>query len=308
MSGAERAASPEAKAATTISTRRVALIFFLGLVVLYNSNGSAGEEGDAVPSFEMPYALFETGQLSFDTERFPEMFKWHSKAPLIETDDFFVRRWDEQISDKTAAEWRTSGHLVLNRPRYFAVESRAKGTYVSTFGPIPGLVVVPLASVFRAIDGAIADKLALKMAVAKLTASLLVAITYALASSAWAISTQTLWQQTVNQCLLMLGAYFFLSSAARPALALLSGFAFGAATASRITAVFMLSAVLIHLWIHQRRSVLPFVIGALPVPSAIGAYNWHFFGNPLTFGQGLVGHDIALEKTGSPDLWQTPLW
>jgi hypothetical protein len=36
-------------------------------------------------------------------------------------------------------------------------------------------------------------------------------------------------------------------------------------------------------------------------------YNIRFFGSPFSFAQELVGHIIAKQKTGSPDLWQTPL-
>jgi hypothetical protein len=65
-------------------------------------------------------------------------------------------------------------------------------------------------------------------------------------------------------------------------------------------------AVLVYLDRTERRSVVPFALGLLPVPLAVLAYNLHYFGNPLTFAQAIVGKVIALEKTGSSDVWQTP--
>jgi hypothetical protein len=64
------------------------------------------------------------------------------------------------------------------------------------------------------------------------------------------------------------------------------------------------------LWLlmKNRGAVLPYVAGGLPAAAALGIYHWHYFGDPWSFGQTERGQTIALEKTGSPELWQTPLW
>lgn len=320
-----------ALATTRASSALVALLLFVGLVLTYHLNRSVIDEGDAVPSVELPYRLLATGRLSFDPEEAPGMFEWRSKNPLVESEDLFFQNWQIRFGDKTAAEWRAAGALTFKRPRYFLVESTRQHTYVSTFGPIPGILSIPVAAVFRALDHSIVDKLFLKLAVAKLTASLLVAgcavlvflsalrfvarrealalgLLYGIGSCAWAISSQTLWQQSVTQLFLALGAFFFLREGGKREHAALAGLAFGAATATRVTGLLVLGSVAVYLLIYERHRLPAFVIGALPAPIAIGAYNFHFFGSPLVFAQELVGHRIALEKTGSAELWQTPIF
>jgi hypothetical protein len=327
----ERNTGAAAPRAVKIRTRVVAALLFLGLLLAYHANWTEMIEGDTFGTLNIPYQLMKHGRLSFDPETHPHMFKWHSKPPLIETNDFQVRRWDEIIGDRTAAQWRVTGHLSLNEPRYFIVYSELRDTYVNTFGPIPGILLLPFAAIVSVIDPAVSDKLLLRLSIAKLSAAvfvagcavllflaarrhvprgqaLLIAAAYGLGTCAWSTSSQTLWQQTVNQFLLVFGAYCYLQNADKRVNTALAGLAFGAATAARATAVVMLAAVLVYLWIHHRRRVLFFLIGAVPVPALIALYNWYYFGSPFVFAQELVGHMIAAEKTGSPELWQTPLF
>lgn len=310
---------------------RAVLLLVLGLIVVYHANLTVLDEGDAVPNINQPLTLLETGGLSFDAEHFPEMFKWRGRPPLAPIDDTYFVSWDERLGAKTPRQWRSSGHLELNGPRYYIVESPRRHVYVSTFGPLPGLLFLPVIAPFYAIDHDLSAKLPLKTSLAKLEASmfvaataallfliarrrtthrraLLVALVYGVGSCAWAISSQNLWQQTVNQLFLTLGAYFLLGDVERRSVAALSGFAFGAATACRATGLIVFALAAIYLYIHHRRSVAAFLLACLPVPLLIGIHNHYYFGSPFTFAQQLVGHMIAQEKTGSPSLWQTPLY
>jgi hypothetical protein len=309
----------------------VALLLFVGLFAVYLANDTVLDEGDAVPSMNLPVALLSGGRLSFDPEAFPELFKWKSHPPFYEKDDFFFTRWTDRFGDHIASVWRDEGKLEFNGPRYYVVPSTLRHTYVSTFGPVPGLMLLPVEAPFYAVDHTFATKLALRDSVAKLGSAMmvaltamliflvadarvarplavLVALTYGLGTCAWAISSQNMWQQTVNQLWLMLGAYFTLSNVARRSVAALAGLAFGVAIAARPTSGVAALAVLVYLYRAERPSIAPFLAGLLPAPFAILAYNLHFFGNPFVFAQALVGHDIALQKTGSPDVWQTPMW
>jgi hypothetical protein len=307
----------------------VALLLFFGLFGVYLANTTVLDEGDAVPSINLPVALLSTGRLSFDPDNFPELFKWKTHPPFIEKDDFFFTSWDDEFGDRTAREWRKTGQLELNGPRYYIVPAPLRNTYVSTFGPIPGLLMLPFAAPFYAIDHAFVGKLALRASVAKLGSASFVALTavllfliadhlasrrralfasltYALGTCAWAISSQNIWQQTVNQLFLAAGAYFVVSGVARWPRTLLAGFFLGAATACRPTSGCVVFTVLLYLYLTERRGILPFALGVLPVPLGVLAYNLHYFGNPFTFAQAIVGQVIAFEKTGSSDVWQTP--
>lgn len=307
----------------------IALILFTLLVAVYHANWTVMDEGDGVPSTTLPYALFTTGGLSFDPDQFPELFKWKAVPPLDHRDDLYFLSLDEVYGDRSLRGWRNAGFLELNGPRYYIIESKLRNTYVSTFGPIPGLMFAPFALPFYLYDHEIAHKLALKTSVAKLYASslvamcavliflicvqrttrnraLLIAFTYGLGTCAWAVSSQNLWQQTVNQLFLITGAYFLLTHPERTRFALLSGLFFGAATACRATGLIAVVLVLVYLVLHHRKSALPFVLGSLPIPIALLGYNFYYFGSPFALAQALAGHAIAVEKTGSPDLWQTP--
>jgi hypothetical protein len=332
-SGPSESSPPEPAWLTRLlpNNRFLACVLFLFLVFVYQANGSVLDEGDCVPTINLSLAILETGRLSFDPDHFPEMFKWKSKEPFEIRDDFYFVGWDDHYLERNAREWASDGNIEFNGPRYYMVESPTQHQYVSTFGPIPAFFLVPVMGPFYAFDHKIAWKHPLKTSIAKLDASMLVAATavllffialrylsrtralivaliYGLATIAWAVSSQNMWQQTVNQFLLTVGAFFFLGSVEKRHVAALSGLAFGAAVACRATGAIFYAAVVVYLFVHERKSVVPFLVGSLPVPILIAIYNAHYFGSPLSFAQELVGHTIAKEKTGSPKLWQTPIY
>jgi len=302
----------------------------VGLFVLYHANTTVLDEGDAVPTINLPLALLQTGRLSFDPDVHPELFKWKSKAPFVELDDFFLVDWRQPFGGKPASEWRKSGHLTLNGPRYYVLEAPHRGAYVSTFGPIPALVALPFIAPFYAIDHDLAYKLALKTSVGKVGASIIVAgiavllffitlrkttveralllgVLYGTATCAWAVSSQNFWQQTVNQGLLVLGAFFLLGSEDVRRRVALAGLFFGAAAACRQTGVIAVALIAGYLFLFHRKSTLPFALAALVAPALVALHQLYYFGTPFAAAQEVVGHMIAKEKTGSPDLWQTPL-
>jgi hypothetical protein len=311
--------------------RLTAALLFFGLFLVYHANTSVLDEGDAVPTANVPVALLTTGRLSFDPVHFPELFKWKSHPPLWERDDYFFMSWKERLFDKTAGDFFSDGVLEYVGPRYYIVESRIKGVFVSTFGPMPALFALPVTALFLALDANFWAKMSLRASVAKVTAAamvagsavfvffialrfmsrrraLLLAVIYGLGTCAWAISSQNLWQQTVTQFLLLTGAFFLCGTKERLSWAMWSGVAFGAAAANRATGVLPIAAVCVYLARYERRALVPFLLGTLPFPALVGVYNHHYFGSPFTFAQELVGHEIAIQKTGSPVLFQTPIW
>lgn len=312
-------------------TRWAAWLVFVGLFLVYQANLSNLDEGDAVPSTNLPVALLAHGSFSFDPDYFPEMFKWRSLPPFYEQDDFFFTSWDDVFGERTTAAWRRDGTLVFNGPRYYVVESPKRHVYVSTFGPVPGVMVLPFFAPFYALDHAVHTKMALRASIAKLGSgsmvaltaamillaarrfaglrySVLLALVYGLGTCAFAVSSQNIWQQTVNQLFLTAGAFFFLGDRESKVRMLLAGFALGAATACRATGAVALILALGELFLRHRGRMPYFLLGTLPVPLAVAAYNFHYFGSPFTFAQEIMGHVIAEQKTGSPALWQTPLW
>ncbi|HKU45215.1 MAG TPA: hypothetical protein VJR89_43950 [Polyangiales bacterium] len=316
-----------------LSRRRgvTALLFGLTLLGIYQADDSIIEEGDAIANVELATNLLRTGQLHFSRRTSPIVFNWRSSAPLQERDDFYVRSWRETIENKPAGYWYATGHLEFNGPRYFVVKSPVREAYVCTFGIIAGLSMVPLAAVLSAIDPHFTRTEWLKLTAAKLHAGGLIALSavlifliglryvraryalgiaaaYALGTCVWAISSETLWQQTVNIALLTGVAYTFIKIVEDGShrSAWICGFLLGMAIAGRPTALFVLLAIGCYLWLHRREALAPLIYGALPVPFLIAIYNQYYFGSPLNFGQELVGHQVALFKTGTGNIWQTP--
>lgn len=304
---------------------------FVLLVVLYHVNGSVLDEGDSVPSINLPLALLDGRTMSFDVRIFPEMFKWNAKPPFKVTDDFYFWSWKQRFGGRTAREWKESGELGYNGPRYYIVQSPTRHVYVNTFGPVPGMLFLPFMAVVHAIDPIVIDKPQLKLAVAKLFSSMLIAavavmlfavarryttvrhamliaVAFALGTCAWAISSQNLWQQTVSEFLLVGGAAAFLIGPDSARCMALSGLAFGTATANRPTSIVVFGAVAMYVARYHRRRLPLFLLAAAPTLILVGIYNERFFGSPFRFAQELVGHSIAQQKTGSPDLWQTPFY
>jgi hypothetical protein len=305
------------------------VILFVGLFVAYNADWSVVEEGDAIASMNLPLALIRHGQFSFDPEEFPMLFSWQSSEPLWESPEFYVRYWDAEIGDKTAAEWRAQGNLEFNGPRYNLVESPTKHVYVNTFGPLPGLLLVPATALVNRLDPEYGHQFEKLMTIAKLHASALVALTtvflywaalgltsrrnamvvaltFALGTCAWSIASQNMWQQTVTMFFLVLGVAPFVRAPDDPGSTLVSGLGLGAAVACRPTSVVLVLCIGVYRFLRHRKSLVPFALGLLPFPLLIGVYNQRFFGSPFVIAQELVGHVMANAKTGNPNLWQTP--
>jgi hypothetical protein len=313
--------------------RTVACTLFVLLLAIYHVDDSLVEEGDAVANVELPLSLLESGALEFSPRYSPIIFFWKSQPPLTPRDDYYVRNWYERHEGRPAGVWYATGALRLNGPRYFATKSPVREGYVSTFSIVPGMTFLPLAAVLRAIDPDFANKTGLRLSAAKLYAASLIALSavllfgiarrytrpslallvtaaYALGTCMWSIAAETLWQQTVNIALLVGAGYAFLRTLEAPQSKLAPiacGVLLGTATASRPTAVFYVVSIGLYLW-SERRNALPLVAaGATPVLAAIAIYNIHYFGSPFNFAQEVIGHQIAMQKTGNANTWQTPL-
>lgn len=311
----------------------VAALLWLALVVVYHLDDSLVEEGDAVANIELPIALLETGTLNFSPRQSPILFFWKSSPPLEVRDDYYVRSWHEMHAGKPAGVWYATGHLRFNGPRYFVAQSPARNAYVNTFSVITGLTFLPTAAIMHAMDPTFARNVNIRLAAAKLHAAsvvaasaalifliglryvrprlaLLVAITYGLGTCVWAVASETLWQQTINIGLLAGSCFAFLRGFQAERFRtemLMSGLLLGTAAASRPTAVLFAAAIAFYTWLRRKPALWPFLAGLAPVPVAIAAYNQYYFGSPFSFAQELVGHQIAYQKTGVGDVWQTGL-
>lgn len=312
--------------------RWVGAALWLCLLGVYQLDDSLVEEGDAIANVELPITLLRTGTLHFTPRLTPIVFRWRSYSPLPEREDYYVRSWHERHEGKAAGFWYATGRLQLNGARYFVIKSPVREGYVCTFGVIAGMSMLPLAAVLKLVQPDFVRREWLKLSAAKLHASglvalsavlvfwlalrfvrpryaLLIACAYALGTCVWSISSETLWQQTVNIALLTGVAYSFTRIAlddSKPA-RYLCGVLLGAAIASRPTAACFAITLGWYLWWRRRDALAGVALCACIAPLAVSIYNQYYFGSPINFAQELVGHQIALEKTGIESIWQTPL-
>ena len=306
-------------------------LLFALLAGIYVANGDFLPTADAKASAYLPISLLREGDLSFTPREMPFMFTWRM-AEAGGWRRIEIKRWDRaRIDGKSFEEHLQSGRLQRLHSRYYIVPSTRQGQWVNSFGPGPGLVALPFFALadlltpqleydveaiwtttkLAASCFAAASALFLFLAIprfAPLPRAWLLALVYGLGTGTWSTSSQQLWQHGPNQLFLALGFWLLLRRARCPASAALCGLALAAAVACRPTSIFFFAAVATTLALSRRRTLLlPFLLGALPLAAVLAAYNAWYHGSPFVFAQQVAGHLIAQDKTGSPEIWQTPL-
>ena len=307
---------------------RVALLLFALLFFVYLSNGMFLPGNDAVPNVRLPLQILDHGSLYFTPEQNPSMFVFSMETPEGKTPAKF-RDWRATHEGRPVYEAWQAGKLTLSEPRYYLTSTIRPGKYASTFGIGAGLTALPVFAVVKLFVRNLADRAELLWQLGKIVAAMLVAgsavflflaaserigpfaafllaAAYGLGTCVWSTSSQALWQHGPCEFFMAVGAYFLLQKDRRLADAL-SGLAFGLAVLCRPTAALVVASVSVFHAIGDRSRFLRFVVGGLPVAVVALVYAQVTFGNPFSFGQ-LANQGLALEKTGNPSLWQTPLY
>jgi hypothetical protein len=319
------------------SRASIALGVFLVSLCAYLSNDALLPMLDATPSAYLPASALEDGELAVGPLQAPNLFVWDLDTPAGRS-RVAIRRWTDMpagLSADFAEQFRT-GRLHFAGPHYYLVPTlrqrpaTGEPLFASIFGPAAGVVAIPIAAAARVLGVNLRDELAL-WTLAKLTASLLVAgsaalvfltaarflspdralllsAAYALGTCVWSISSQALFQQTPALFFISLGAFLIICGSEPWLRGAAAGLAFAAAAACRPTCVLVVVAAAAFLLAEDRRTLAAFIVGALPIGFGLIAYNLYYFDTPLSFGQLDVSPRFAEFKTGSPALWQTPLW
>ena len=302
--------------------RRAAALLVALCLGAYLGNGDFLPGNDQVGNMLFSLNLLKRHSLSLTPPDAPEAFFWSIENPGAAPVRTTISDW----SDAVDAAYR-EGRLRAPSYFYYLAPTRHPEVYVNTFGigaPLAGLPVYAILDLFVDLENdrfwwwhgaaltaslltalaALFVFLAARTLVRPLPA-FLVALAFGLGSCAWPVTSQALWQHPASTFCLSLGAWFLLRSADRPRAAAWCGAAFGMAVLCRpTTAVVVLCAGLYLLGVDRRRCIA-FVLGGLPFALILAGYNYHYFGNPLVFGQSVVAKSIALAKTGSADLWQS---
>jgi hypothetical protein len=305
-------------------------IFWLSLTVLfvYHANLSWVPGYDDRPNALVAKNLVTRGTLYFTPEEDPALFDWILATPRGARRVKFGK-WDDVLIDgQTASELKKAQKLVLKKEMYFLVPTVKPGVYASTFGIGTAIAAVPFfAPAFWLFGDRMGPDTASFWYFAKTVASLyvlasviliylcarsfasvnlsfVIALIYAFGTAIWSISSQALWQHGPSEFLIALSAYLLLRQKFRHLL--IAGMALGLASLCRPVNLAVVLTLFAYLLMTEKRKAWPFLLGATPPVSFLGAYNWFTYGAPWKFGQTLVGQFTALTKTGSPDVWQTP--
>ena len=317
---------------------RVALALFASAFIVYFANGGTlPPDSDTIPNIYLPASIVGEGDPSFSPFEAPFMFLWTAPTPQGAEAGVYVPGWLNRPpgSTKSYAEHYREGRLKFAGWKYYLVPTtRARAEtgeplFVGVFGPMAGLLMLPAVAAARGL-GASLDPGMLSL-LGKLTAAtlvaasvslvyltvrrfverrraLLLALIYAFASCAWAVASQSLWQQTPEMFFLSLGFFFLLATPDQSRRSLWAGLAFSAAAACRPTAAIVALVAAGGLVLCDKRALGAFILGALPLSVVVLAWNFYYFGSPVDFGQLVGGERVAQFKTGSANLWQTPLW
>ena len=308
---------------------------FSVLLVAYLINGDILPGNDSKSNTFLPVSLLNEGNLSFTPTEMPFMFRWAIRTRQgVRPVNFNHLQWDRVVDGRTLRDHYEAKTLGVHHEMYYVVPTVRDGkpdrsVCVNTFGPGAGLCALPVSAVLHVTTGDLGKNLKTLWYGAKFVAAALVAasgalifltacefvgwvkalaiaLAYGLGTCVWSTSSQALWQHGPNEFFLALGTLLLVRIDRGKRNAVLCGLAYACAVACRPTSVIVVFAVGMYLLIAQRRSVLPYVLGALPIALLLAGHNWYYFGSPFTFGQGLAGGEVAMFKTGSPELWRRP--
>ncbi|MEO6029049.1 MAG: hypothetical protein ABIR79_19460 [Candidatus Binatia bacterium] len=311
-------------------TLLVATLVFGALLGVYSTTDSPLPTWDAHANIFPALSLLNDGNFDIAPSEIPFLFMW--KLPA--TGRYLqISIWDRMIIEGSPAEeLYRAGKLVPERPAHYFVTLAPGGEYMGTEPPGSAVAaapffkwmtrpdtaaslknVVPLvrkskivAAFYTAATGAILFATAARL-IGPLR-GLLVALIFGLGTCAWSLGSQALWAQTPMQPFLALGIDQFLRIRDRRGHAVAAGLALGCAVACRSTSAFVLVAIGVFLLVRERKALALCVAGSLPPIVLLAAYNVHYFGSPFVEAHNLMGPAVAIAKTGSPDLWSTPLW
>ena len=304
------------------------------LLVAYLANGEVLPGNDATANVYLAAEILETGNATFSPTRTPWMFQWRAQT---RDGPVWLRIFDLDlpIGGTPALELRARGALVPEPPYYLMPSSRAdpvtgEQLFVSTYGVGAAMASLPVLAAVRPFAGDLRRSPewlwpGAKVAAALLAAAaaalvfltlrawlplgqaLLLAAACGLGTPLWSTASQSLWQHAPDSFFLAGGMLAMVRARGRAWSWALAGLAFALAAASRPSSTLFGAVVAAWLLARDRRALLAFAAGAAPVVVAVLSANLVLNGSVLRYAQ--MGHSqVALAKTGSPDLWQGRPW
>ena len=271
--------------------------------------------------------FFRDGDFHLNPRESPAVYSW-SIEDRNGIHPIKIYHWDLGYRGRPLSWYLDRGQVTLLGLRNYVLPTSDGKCSVSMFGAGPTLLAVPFVALFQ--EKGKSPELGDLLFVGRLAASfytaaaasllflaacrftdlksaLWVPFIYAFGTSAWSTTSATYLQHAPNSFFLALGIWFW--SMDRKQAYLLSGLAFSFASAMRPTSgMFLLLAGVYLAFAPHRQRFVWFSMGAFAVLFIVPLCNVVQYGSPFAFGQAVAGKAIALQKTGTESLWQTPLW
>lgn len=304
---------------------------FVALLAVYSASPAPLPTWDAYAHVFPALSLLNDGDLELAPTEVPFLFSW-TLSPSGRR--LQIPIWDRMIIEGVpAATLYRDGKLRVDGSPYYFVARAPGGEFVGSEPPGGALAAAPffkmltlpdttaslrnvvplvarsklLAALFTATTAAIVFLIAARWL--DTARALLVATIFGLGTCAWSLASQAYWAQTAMQPFLALGIdQFFRARDGRRACALAAGLALGCAICVRSTSLLVLVAIGVYLLATDRKALALCLVGTLPPLVVLAVYNTRHFGSPFVEAHTLMGTAVAVAKTGSPDLWSTPLW
>jgi hypothetical protein len=284
------------------------LTIFFALMLVYLANGDFLPGNDAVANVRLAGKLVTQRKLVFTPEEDPSMFEWKL---LTATGARPVRfgDWGSIIDGQPARRHFERGALIKPGAMYYLMPTRFPGVYADRYGIGAGLYGAPfvaavypfardvyarsgVAVLWHACKFGAAFAVAATAIVLFLAARIFVrpgsavwlALAYGLGTCAWSSTSQTLWQHGPMDLFLALGSYFLLRPD-RARSAPWVGLCYASAFLCRPTAAVAVLAAGGYYALKDRRALLRFVLGGVPIALLLATYNLYYFGKPLVLGQ-----------------------
>lgn len=263
------------------STRVVAAILGVILFVIYLSNVRERSSADNIPTRLLPFSLLREGNLDLDE------FEWlrgDGKLP------YYVRESGGRLYSGSPVV--TS---ILVTPLYAVPAWLLSARSMSYDEVRVRLLIVAMERISAAALTALSASLlfACLCRLGDRRWALGLALTYALGTNTWAVSSQGLWTHTLSELgLAMLSLVLLRPNPSAAALAV-AGTTIGAVVANRPPMLIFALLASVFLWQHHRRRLIAFLTGPTTIACLALAYNFRLFAS-------LVGPYQTLDHFGTP--------
>ena len=274
--------------------RHGSILLFCVATLIYLSNGKVLGSGDTIPARYLPISILR--ELDFDLDEFPFLYDRESIkrfpviAPTFDGENipyFLIHRHGHYISQYPP------GPALLALPIYalpVVVGISATSNWVPHLEKLSATLITALSVLFLfwTLRELVAEK-----------AALVIAIIYALGTSAFSVSSQALWQHGPSQCLLSLALYFLLRGIKADRYIPYASLAIASAIVMRPTNVLIALPIGLYILHKYPHLIVRSILFALLPLSFLFSYNYVYFGSIMASGYS-VAAKVSVSSFSTP--------